>query len=88
MKTLYDLTCPSCGIEDRASEEPSAVCPECGELMEGHRYLVCDCGEEDHYPGFTNVCPRCKKLYNAFGQVLAPVEEWDPEDRYACFGPQ
>ena len=88
MRTAYYQICKNCGYEKEEAHDPEVECPECGGPLGGHRYLICECGEENHYPRFTNVCPRCRKLYNCFGQELAPVEEWDPEDRYACFGPQ
>ena len=47
----------------------------------------CTCGEHMYLYSFTNEC-ECGRLYNNCGQELAAVEQWDEEDRYACYGPQ
>lgn len=46
------------------------------------------CNVEFALDGMTNECEVCGRAYNWAGQELAPPEQWDPEDRYACFGPQ
>lgn len=51
--------------------------------------LRCDCGAEvELWDALTNSCEQCDRNYNMSGQKLAPVEQWEAEDRYACFGPQ
>jgi hypothetical protein len=55
--------------------------------MEPKTILCEQCGKEVILTGFTNFC-ECGEMYNFAGQLLAPVEEWDPEDRYGVFGPQ
>jgi hypothetical protein len=51
--------------------------------------LECNCGEViDLEDVLTNECPKCGRLYSGSGESLAPIEQWDPEDKYACFGPQ
>lgn len=35
-----------------------------------------------------NTCPRCGLACNGSGQRLRPIEDWEPEDRYAVLGPQ
>jgi hypothetical protein len=40
---------------------------------------VCDCGEELPLQFFTEECPKCGTLYNAFGQELLPQDEWGDE---------
>ena len=65
-----------------------ANCEGCGSDRIIHSsYLVCSCGKKVFLHGFTNVC-ECGAMYNSFGQELAPVEQWDEEDRYDSFGPQ
>lgn len=53
------------------------------------KHITCDCGEEVYLDKFSSVteCTSCGRLYNAFGQELAPVDQWDEEDRYGTFGP-
>ena len=83
-----EFYCRDCGHE-MTSEYPEYECPVCGSTdVFKTRYLICDCGEKVYLGGFTNECCECGKLYNGFGQELAPIEEWDPEDCYACLGPQ
>ena len=89
-KITYIFHCPSCGADTETVEPlPVRECPHCRSPW-GRTYaeLTCDCGEAVLLTGFTNTCPKCGAMYNHAGQRLAPVEEWDPEDRYACFGPQ
>jgi hypothetical protein len=51
--------------------------------------IRCDCGAEVVLEdSMTNECDKCGQLYNGSAQRLAPPEQWDPEDRYAIFGPQ
>lgn len=58
------------------------------EYNEMNNIRVCeDCGEEVSCNSFTNYC-SCGAMYNFAGQRLAPIEEWDDEDRYGTFGPQ
>lgn len=87
-KITYIYHCPGCGA-DTESDEPVRECPHCHSPW-GRNFmeLTCDCGGTFMLFGFTNTCPKCGAQYNHAGQRLAPVEEWDPEDRYACFGPQ
>lgn len=53
------------------------------------RTLVhCDCGSTVLcVDGLWNQC-GCGAGYNAFGQPLAPPEQWEAEDRSATFGPR
>ena len=49
----------------------------------------CDCGntiwlDDPMY----NTCDRCGLDCNGSGQRLAPVSQWEPEDRYDVFGPR
>lgn len=48
----------------------------------------CTCGKHIYLYSFTNECDKCGRLYNNFGQELAPANEWEEQDRYACYGPQ
>jgi hypothetical protein len=67
---------------------------EVGHVSWPHSYwepaeMRCDCGRtvvlDD---GMTNQCGHCGAYYNGSGQALNPPEMWEPEDRYAVFGPQ
>ncbi len=83
-----EFYCRSCGHEIR-TEHREYECPKCGsEDVFNSSFITCDCGTTVYVEGFTNECPECGKLYNGFGQELAPPEQWDDEDRYACYGPQ
>ncbi len=49
----------------------------------------CDCGatiwlDDPLY----NECERCGLACNMSGQRLAPIDQWEPEDRYDVFGPR
>ena len=82
-----ELYCRECGFEAR-TEHSEYECPECGSTdVFNSRFITCDCGTTVYLDGFTNECPECGKMYNGFGQELAPVDEWDDEDRYECFSP-
>lgn len=88
MNVINLCYCRECGVETK-TEESEFECPACGSGdVFNSREGTCDCGETVVLSGFTNECPKCGAFYNGFGQRLAPPEEWDPEDRYACFGPQ
>ena len=66
------------------------ACPKCGSenLFRGNFIICPHCNGKVYVDRFTNICPECETMYNASGDELAPPEEWDEEDRYACFGPQ
>lgn len=84
-----EIYCHWCGNTAR-TEYYEYECPKCHKTDGVHNssFIICDCGTRIYTDDFTNVCPECGKLYNNFGQELAPAEEWEEEDRYACFGPQ
>ena len=89
-KVMNECSCRSCGAETE-TEHHEYECPKCGSddvLNTG--FVVCDCCEHLYLPKGLGVayCDGCGTLYNAFGQTLAPPEEWDDEDRNATFGPQ
>ncbi len=82
-----ELYCRSCGCECRTVHR-EYECPRCGsEDVFNSKFIPCDCGATVYLEGFTNECPQCKKLYNGFGEELAPIEEWDEEERFACYCP-
>ncbi|MBQ4447454.1 MAG: hypothetical protein II897_04085 [Clostridia bacterium] len=82
-----ELYCRECG-HTHITEHREYECPDCGSSnVYNCSFITCDCGETVYLSGHTIEC-ECGKLYNGFGQELAPVEEWEPEDRYGCFGPQ
>ena len=89
MREIFnELYCRECGFET-LTEHSEYECPECGSKdVFRSRFITCSCGDRVYLNGFTNECYECGKLYNNFGQELAPVNEWDEEDRCACFGPQ
>lgn len=74
------------------TDEREYKCPSCGSTDDedicNSSFIICSCGTTVYLDSFTNECPTCGKLYNIFGQELAPVDEWDEEDRYGTFGPQ
>lgn len=77
--------CFDCNEETIVENTSAApICSHCG--SENVRCtatsIECTCGEEVFVPDFTNECPKCGKLYNSFGQELAPKDEWDSEERY------
>ena len=83
-----EFYCRECGYTV-ITEHREYECQKCGsEDVFNCSFLTCDCGETVYLNGHTNECPKCSKLYNGFGQELAPVDEWDDEDRYGTFGPQ
>ena len=89
MRLSIDCDCKVCGYKKTidANEETSYNCPECG-AERGYKYsrtkwLECNCGERVSLEYFTNICSKCGKPYNSFGEELRPIEEWyDPEDYY------
>ena len=89
-EVCVELYCRGCDeITTLDYGEDSDQCPRCGSYNVARtRFVECDCGDIVYLDGFTNECYKCGALYNGFGQQLAPPEEWDEEDRYACFGPQ
>ena len=81
--------CTMCGWE-LDTDHSVWDCPKCGSRRIEHQdYITCECGEEVclNRFGSTTECESCGKFYNSFGQELAPVNEWDEEDRYGTFGP-
>ena len=88
MEIKNEFYCRDCGHEIE-TEHAEYECPKCGSHdVFNCRFVECSCGERVYLTHNTNFCPECEKMYNMFGQELAPVDEWDPEDAYACFGPQ
>ena len=90
MKYDTAMICRKCGSVQYVEfdRDASYRCPDChGDDLMAVAAVDC-CGFALICDRFTNECPICGKLYNFAGHELAPVEEWDPEDRYACFGPQ
>lgn len=88
MKIENELYCRSCEQTIR-TEHREDECPNChNEDIHNNSFIICTCGTTVYLDSFTNECDGCEKLYNNFGQELAPVEEWEEEDRYACYGPQ
>ncbi len=87
-RVFNECYCRSCGRE-HTTEHREYECPSCGsEDVHNTSFLTCNCGERVYLGSFTNECCGCGRLYNPFGQELAPVREWDDDDRYECFGPQ
>lgn len=87
MKTIgVELYCPKCQNELRvenadAEELFITECPNCGSHLFRSQFVVCDCGTTVYLDDpLTNECPTCGKLYNGFGQELAPREEWGDEN--------
>lgn len=81
--------CRNCGWE-LDTDHRVYECPNCEGHNIWHRdHFTCDCGEEIYLEGRGSVheCESCGKFYNDFGQELAPVDQWDEEDRYGTFGP-
>lgn len=82
-----DFYCCDCAtdltLEARKYERP--MCKS--DNVTNTEYLVCDCGQRVYLHSHTNFC-KCGRLYNGFGQELAPPEDWNPEDVYGIFGPQ
>ena len=84
----HELYCRSCGHEERI-EHYEFECPKCkSEDIYISKFITCDCGSTVYLGRFTCECENCGKLYNSLGQELAPPDEWDDDDRYACYGPQ
>lgn len=88
MNKIYrDYYCRNCD-ESFESEDEMYFCPKCdGMLKSFGKFLECECGEIVELNSNTNWCNKCERLYNLFGQELAPVEEWDEQDRYDSFSP-
>ena len=85
----YEMFCRSCGCCSIVDDEyQNNHCPDCGSDHIVIYPIVQCCGMPVACTGFTNICPECGKMYDHNGTELAPVDEWDPDDRYACFGPQ
>lgn len=81
-----EMYCRSCEYEVR-TEHRVYECPKCGsEDVHNSNFITCDCGTTVYLDRFTNQCDGCEKLYNSFGQELAPPDEWDPEDRIEALG--
>lgn len=88
MRPGNEFYCRKCGYE-ADTEHKEYECPKCGSSdVFNSSFITCSCGSRVYLGGFTNECDECGKLYNGFGQELAPVDEWDPEDRYEVYGPQ
>lgn len=83
----YEVYCRSCGRDQIVMDDFISEC-RCGSCDLMITPIVkCTCGRDVLCTGFTNVC-ECGQMYNGFGHALAPVDEWDPDDRYGVFGPQ
>ncbi len=81
-----ELYCRNCEQTVR-TDHREYECPKCGsEDVCNNSFITCDCGTTVYLDRFTNQCDSCGKLYNNFGQELAPSEEWDPEDRIGAMG--
>jgi hypothetical protein len=51
--------------------------------------MRCDCGSNVYLDdAMANECADCGAFYNGSAQRLADPRTWEPEDRYAVFGPQ
>lgn len=84
VKVMYENYCDACDTAV-VTDIPDHVCPACGEWMRHFSFITCPhCGERVYVDHFTNFCD-CGAMYNAFGQELAPVEQWNPEDRDALY---
>ena len=94
MKTIgAEFYCRCCGTEKRVADINTVqyypVCEKCkSEDIYISKFITCDCGSTVYLGRFTCECENCGRLYNSFGQELAPPDEWDEDDRYACYGPQ
>lgn len=87
-KVCNEFYCRDCE-HTAITEERVYECPKCGsEDVFNSSFITCDCRTTVYVDRFTNICDGCGKLYNSSGQELAPPDQWDEEDRYACFGPQ
>ena len=80
MQMKLEMFCHDCGHEWREDEENQNCyeCPEChSESVYRSRYTTCHCGTTVYCDEFTNECDGCGQLYNAFGQELRPMSEWE-----------
>lgn len=85
---ITEIYCRDCDYEGYV-EEGIYKCPKChSDHIQRFHSLKCTCGDIVALGSFTNECPNCGRMYNSFGQELAPVSQWDPEDVYGSFGPQ
>ena len=81
--TGVEAYCTICGEEWRETEwdEPVEVCPKCGakrEYLVREDFIDCpNCGNRVYLRDNTNECEDCGALYNAFGQRLRPMDEWE-----------
>lgn len=84
MRTIgLELYCSECCKEQRFDDidsdeaQEAGRCPKCGRKMYRSRFITCECGTTVYLDNpLTNECLTCGKLYNGFGQELAPREEW------------
>ncbi len=81
MKIQYDFYCPDCNA-GYVTNEKMYKCPHCegGSDVFCSPFVKCTCDRRVYLHSHTNFC-ECSRMYNAFGQELAPVEEWDEDDR-------
>jgi|GEM_PF-4436156 len=91
-REFQSIYCHRCGF---AQLMPMGIdyedCPKCDNMYRKRMYraIWCDeCGTEVQLTdSLTNEC-SCGAFYNGFGQRLSHPNNWDEEDRYACFGPR
>ncbi len=50
-----------------------------GDMIRVNLIIRCGCGCKIEFEGGDEDCPRCHTSYNAFGQELAPREQWGCE---------
>ena len=86
-KVMVEFYCRACEREEDL-EHRQFVCPSCSSKdVFNCSFIVCDCGTKVYLSNpMTNYCSGCDRLYNSFGQELAPPEEWDEDDRYYSAG--
>lgn len=86
-QVFVELYCPECEYEV-VLDHREYECPRCESMSVFiSDFIICDCQERVYLPNVTNVCKRCGRYYNGFGQELLPPDEWDPDDRYSLLGP-